>query len=212
MKKVLLAALMLSVMLFAATAQANLITNGSFDTGLDGWDNSLLSTMPGWNDAAQAAEFSYDPLLIGAASQSLYQIFRIEPGTKSLTLSFDLTSNVYPISGWQTGSFTVSFNSFDFSLNDFTIYEWTDEDGNITANISKEIEFNDLIGWFDMNNAALIFQFSGFGVGYGDGISVLLDNVMLTAGGSNAVPIPGAIWLLGSGIAGLVALRRKNAA
>ena len=53
MKKVLLAVFTLSIMLFAATAQANLISNGGFDEGLDGWNNSILTAMPSWNAEAR---------------------------------------------------------------------------------------------------------------------------------------------------------------
>ena len=40
----------------------------------------------------------------------------------------------------------------------------------------------------------------------GDNVGMLLDRVELTY---NKVPLPGAVWLLGSGLVGLAGLRRK---
>ncbi len=37
-----------------------------------------------------------------------------------------------------------------------------------------------------------------------------LDSVGLTVTPSSTVPVPGAVWLLGSGLAGMVGIRRKN--
>ena len=51
------------------------------------------------------------------------------------------------------------------------------------------------------NGVALVFNHAG-----GDNVGLLLDEVKLE---TTAVPLPGAVWLLGSGLAGLVGLRRK---
>jgi hypothetical protein len=56
------------------------------------------------------------------------------------------------------------------------------------------------------------FNFSSGYQGLGDkegGIPSLLYGIAVRPGDVSAVPIPGAVWLLGSGLAGLVGLRRK---
>ena len=50
----------------------------------------------------------------------------------------------------------------------------------------------------------------GFGDNAGDGDR--LDLVIALRGDTNEVPVPGAIWLLGSGLLGLVGVRRRRQA
>lgn len=216
MKKVLLTVIALSMLLFATTAHANLITNGGFDNGLSGWNDGLLTSLPAWDANAQAAKFGFESGHgIGGAYQSLSQTFRINPDIKSVTFSFDLTTNVNASwLGGQSGLFSAAFNSLNFSLKDFTAdFTWMHDDGNVTTHFSKEIEIGQAFQWFDLglDNAGVIFKFSGSAgaISFG-GITVLLDNVFL--GPTAQTPVPAAAWLLGSGLAGLVALRRRHAA
>lgn len=213
MKKVLLVVAALSVLMLASTAHANLITNGGFDNGLNGWSDGLLSSLPAWDSNAQAAKFGYGAGFINGANQSLFQAFHINPDIKSVTFSFDLTTSVNSPSILESGVFTAAFNSLNFNLKDFVAdFTWLHKDGSITTTFSKEIEISKAFQWFgnDWNNAAVLFKFTGGGLGSVGGMTVLLDNVFL--GPTAQTPIPAAAWLLGSGVAGLVALRRKQVA
>lgn len=64
--------------------------------------------------------------------------------------------------------------------------------------------FTDDKGWFE---ATSNYYVVGFGDGAGDGD---FDDLVVAVK-ANPVPIPGAVWLLGSGLLGLVGIRRKKA-
>jgi probable HAF family extracellular repeat protein len=76
------------------------------------------------------------------------------------------------------------------------------------------LDLNDLINpasYFTLTNATdinILGQIVGMGT-YNDGVNTYSDAFMLTLNPS-AVPIPPAIFLFGSGIAGLAAIRRKK--
>jgi len=85
----------------------------------------------------------------------------------------------------------------------------TKEWDNITGFVIDEIEtglidYNDV---FDSRSGTLTFtydatedEFLHFGAG-----------VKVKASAASAVPVPGAVWLLGSGLLGMIAIRRKSA-
>lgn len=129
-----------------------------------------------------------------------------------------------------TGSGSLIF-SIDYTLDDITIdasdgYGWadilaftnltrynatTEKWDNITAGfvtqekVSGLIEFDDYIygpqsGTIAFTYAATAGQYLHFGAG-----------VKVKASAASAVPVPGAVWLLGSGLLGLISIRRKSA-
>ncbi len=67
---------------------------------------------------------------------------------------------------------------------------------------------------FALNNSVdyswLIDAMNNGDIRVGAHIQGLGDNAELSASGMTATPIPGAVWLLGSGLMGMIGLRRRN--
>lgn len=125
--------------------------------------------------------------------------------------------------------------SFDDSVLDFTGYTLYDElgvvpadasdwsqgdDGSGTINVAEMSWLWDLSGQSDSFTLATL-TFAGLEVGSSDLTFTYTDlsddwGDVITAdllGGNvdvNPVPLPGAVWLLGSGLAGLVGLKRRK--
>jgi hypothetical protein len=187
------------------SAYANLVTNGSFEdptiTNSNGWD--VFSSIPGWSvgpgstdlelqrnnllgwswsakDGNQWAE------LDGYHNTTIYQTIATSPGTK-YTLEFYFS----PRPGhndnqlaWTIGNQSGFIRSDGSSLSSTF---WTYFSLEFTA-----------------NSNSTILQFHE--IGRDDSLGMFLDGVSVTAN----VPIPAAAWMLGTGLIGLVAIRRRR--
>lgn len=215
MKKVLLAVFTLSVMLFAATAQANLITNGDFADGLNGWD--AHHAVKAENGFAILGHPGF-----GAGHSSISQKFYIEPGTESLDVSFDLTFtghdwNLIAKDVAKVVLSTLHMDSFLWwSWEDWTnynVFQWGSNSEYTTVSVNTTVFLS--ADYIDQNpNAMLSFVLdeSLFGIfGWLLDTTMAVGNISVMPTGA-PVPVPAAVWLMGTGIAGLVALRRKHAA
>lgn len=205
MKKALLVFAALATLLFATTARADIITNGAFDTGTGGW----IVTGAEWKNGA----VDLAPNMFANAS-TLTQFFSIPAGTEKLTLSFDLNISLSQFSGIAAGAaFTAHFNCADLGINDTVLYSWATADAIwswggetlFSETLTFDLDFNRVLN-LPVDNAMISFVFAMGGASLG--FDVLIDNVTLGPA-SPAVPVPAAVWLLGSGLAGIVALRRK---
>ena len=217
MKKLLvfLAAILL-VFAVVGSANANLITNGDFETGdLMGWtsvgavDVVNLSTpsLPGWAASAQGMD-DYFALLgwgTGSGTSSLSQEFKVSKAT-SLTLAFD-----------------YAFDFLDFNpWNDDTFVALTSVTGDRVATVTMLDLQSSCIGadyghyeeTFALNpawalDADMSFTLHEVGGLFSGGTLALagIDNVSATTA---PVPEPATMLLLGSGLIGLAGLGRKK--
>lgn len=70
---------------------------------------------------------------------------------------------------------------------------------------------NSFLEWrIDRNLLSSVFNFRGSTMTYDPSNVYDSFDVDITSVAATPTPIPGAVWLLGSGLAGLIALRRKN--
>ncbi len=211
MKKITL----LFVFVFAAflttggsAAKASLIENGGFESGLSGWDHSP-------NVKAKGSWANIDPK--GGKRQAVLSPSGFLPSELSQGFEID-----------ETGSISISFdyNLWSFSSlgsevgDDFVVTLISDD--SVFFNEILRINFKDTIsawitptiqGWqhyeetfqFDTPmQLSLLFELDNFkdpgqfGIGF-------IDNVKVSS-----VPIPGAIYLLGSGLVGLIGIRYRR--
>ncbi|WP_419780245.1 hypothetical protein [Maridesulfovibrio sp.] len=89
--------------------------------------------------------------------------------------------------------FTDGYKSYNLGLND--------QSNNVyTAKVIKEFSYNNIV--FSENDLVIMLNDRGGDKDYDD---YILHGRASTA----ATPIPGAVWLLGSGLLGLIGLRKK---
>ncbi|MCK9295367.1 MAG: VPLPA-CTERM sorting domain-containing protein [Desulfobulbaceae bacterium] len=124
----------------------------------------------------------------------------------NLTFSINYTLDGIDIdasdgSGWSNILAFTDFHRYNFTTGKWDLITV----GNVTKEkVSGTIEFDDYIytesGKITFMYAAKVGEYLHFGAG-----------VTAKASAASAVPIPGAVWLLGSGLLGIIATRRKSA-
>lgn len=113
------------------------------------------------------------------------------------------------------GPFHLDASTNVYSANDTASLFWPTYGGNIGVDGLASV--NSSMGFYRLfsDQEADPF-FTGDGIQYGNWTlsyaSGLASLVYAAAGGGPEVPIPGAVWLLGSGLLGLVSIRRRKSA
>lgn len=204
-----------TLLLGASGAGANLITNGDFETGADpgsfttitapgalaGWtvDSGSIDYIGSyWQDASVVGTRSVD--LNGLVPGSISQEFATATGVL-YEVKFSMSGNPDNSHSPALKSLRVSLTGASSSSQEFT-FDTTDP-VNSTGNM----------GWLTRS-----FTFMG-----GDGLttitflSLTTDPISLPAFGPaldevsvNAVPLPAAVWLLGSALLGVGLIARKG--
>lgn len=198
MKTKIIAALL--TLMAAGSAQANLITNGNFESGLSGWTTTgHVATavfsgtyFGGGSNARDGTTMIAFNAGDSSANGVLSQAFATTVGA-TYTVTFDYGTN--------TGTQSILWGAYSATSAVLASNVITDTNASglldtytytfLATTTSTTLRFTDVSG----NNTVSI-----------DG---LIDNVSVNA---NAVPEPASLALLGLGVAGFAASRRRKAA
>lgn len=188
---------------------SGLVVNGSFENPIPSGSWAGYDSIPGWirgnqyNIEIQKAGAStsgskpYDGLQFLELDSNGNSIVKqqINYGAGSYNLSFYYSPRPGTASG-DTNAFKVSFGENEFSFTN----EVTDSNKTKWSLFTQTVTTTDTNPW-------LIFQ----GTGKQDSLGAFIDAVSLTKTPPTPTPIPAAVWIFGSGMVGLLGLRRKRA-
>jgi hypothetical protein len=115
--------------------------------------------------------------------------------------SFNLSAGTYVLSFWLSGSTLPSYGATDSVEVRLTVAGFTE-----TLTLNAADPFTQFQRTISLSGPVTGAQISFEGIG-GNNVGLLLDNVTFSQ-----VPLPAAAWLLGTGLLGLVVIKRKKRA
>ena len=201
----------ISILLTAGTAVAgptgvNLLANPGFETGdLTGWVSNGAGIRTSDPDPHSGAYY-----LIGGWNGS----------SSSTSQTIDLLAKGFTASELDSGALSVDFGGYQSGWHDQR------DSGRISVvleNSASSALASQNLGWFYSNNTWTLkegnisivpgtryVQFGFEGIRYdGGNCDAYLDDAFLKINGSAPVPLPTSLFLMGPGLAGLIAVRRR---
>ena len=189
-----------AVLVLAQPATAGLIFFDDFSVGNGGGGSNLVpngwSVTPGSGTVEVVGPSFYGNLCAGGPSPS--HCVDLDGSTNNagiLTKDFALGAAQYEVSFWYQGNARGGSDTFSVGFGPLASFTFL----NVPA-ATGWTQFSFLVTVPTAQNLALSFSNNG-----GDNIGILIDNVRI-----DAVPEPGTLLLIGSGLTGLALRRRRR--
>ena len=203
MKKIVLVFVAGLLLMWGATAQATTLFVDDFESGLDGWTGKndgphhgvILPTDP-----------SADNYLAFSVTNSAGDIFTTSTSFASTTGTYTLAFDYMGLQGGGGGFIGYSYgypDSHTWLAGSYYTPGYTD------VVLTDDGEWHHYEITFAASDYIHIMLEDFSATSGGRPLDAFFDNVTLTTDGA-AVPLPGAVWLLGSGLMGLLGLRRRR--
>jgi len=199
-----------AVVLCAGPALANLVINGGFEDGNTGFTSDYIySTSSGFINGyyaigsnPSAYNGAWTDITAAHGGTNMMIVNGATNGTSSVwSAQVTVESGTYKFSAWVANSFTGMPNPANFTLKigggtitSFALGRYTKGWQEFSTN------------WISTSGGTVTLALVDTATGE-NGNDFVLDDI--TFARVNPVPIPGAVWLLGSGLLGLVAIKRK---
>lgn len=226
MKKIVVSSglVILSLFLLVGVAGASLLTNGSFespkvsDSKYSHW--AVYGDVGPWYLlSGQGIEIQTNGTVVNAKDGDQYVELDSDPnrhvggtfgsGSTNSAMGQDVTlaAGTYELSFWyRPRTNTSGDNGIAYGLWGNTGPGFTSTFGTADGISSGITDWEQITHTFEITNPG-DFTIAFAASGTANKLGGFIDNVEL-----NAVPIPGAVWLLGSGLLGLIGIRRKKKA
>ena len=183
-----------TIIFLSSSASASVISTENFNAGASGWSPNITSNLGG-----NVILGGYGVFGAGVVARKDYVL---QSGQSTITIDFDF----YRIDSWDNERFIVEANGTTLASN---VYNFSGGTHNIGGNGSFRDEKVHYSLSFDADSTLLSLAFrSTLNQGSIDE-SWGVDNLVISQT-VNAVPVPAAVWLFGSGLLGLVGVARRK--
>jgi hypothetical protein len=204
----------------AGAAQAvNVVPNGTFESGLDGWlqfPNSGTIGLAAENGpsapGSQSAQLVADTT-VASPSFPILKVERLAAGLLTngapVTVSFDARAPIQTVDstiGDQLGKVVFIAELFSEFTGDGATNEILLAPPTFLDETWNTYTFNTTLGADASGGVSLLFK-ADCGAAANCRLTALIDNVVIDTA---TVPVPAAVWLFGSGLLGLVGVARKK--
>jgi len=199
----------LFIILFTVLFIPSITAASIINSGFEDW--TTINPPPGWSLSSGEISAAQETTQVHSGSSSAMIVY-----TSQFTQSLSQTINATPGLDYSISAYFYDSNpsGYDDGRARISLSFLDDEGNTLSTNYSGYTVDDDM--WQQLwvsaiapsvtDSIKISFLFYDVSANWDGSATIYVDSV---AESTNAVPIPGAVWLLGSGLIGIVGIRRK---